>query len=318
MKNVRALLVTVAASLTLSAHGQLINAVKAVVHDAVVTQWEVERSTLPAEEGLRRQYGSQSVAYQRKLSEALTENLEVRLKRQLILHDFKSGGYSIPEPILDDAVEEEVQKNYGDRAKLIRTLQAQGMTYEKFRQKTKEDIILRALSAKNIAQEIIISPHRIESYYLATKDKYKVEEEVKLRRIVLNKPPNADAGSVRKLAEEIRLKIKDGAAFTEMASIHSEASDKNAGGLWGWVERKVLAQELADIAFALKPGEVSEVLEVGNAYFVLLVEDRRPAHSKALSEVRDEIESNLKQEERNRLEKQWIERLKKKTFVRYF
>lgn len=319
MKNFHAFLGTFAvASLTLSARGELINAIKAVVHDAVVTQQEVELYTAPAEEGLRRQYRAQPDVYQRELLKALNENLEDRLKRQLVLHDFKTGGYSIPEPILDDAVEEEMHKNFGDRTKLIKTLQARGMTYEKFRQQTKENIIMRALRAKNISQEIIISPHKIESYYLATKDKYKIEEEVKLRRIMITNSPTAEPQFARKLVEEIRTKIKDGAAFSEMAATYSQSADSRDKGLWGWVERTVLRKELADIAFALKPGEVSDVIEVGNAYFILLVEERRPAHSKALSEVRDEIENNLVKEERERLEKQWIERLKKKTFIRYF
>ena len=48
------------------------------------------------------------------------------------------------------------------------------------------------------------------------------------------------------------------------------------------------------------------------------VEEARVAHVKALAEVRDEIEKNLVLSERERIEKQWIEKLKKKTFVRYF
>ena len=84
------------------------------------------------------------------------------------------------------------------------------------------------------------------------------------------------------------------------------------------VEQSALAKELADGIAGLKPGEVSEPLQVGNACFLLLLEEKRAAHNKALSEVREEIESNLMKEERDRLEKQWIDRLKKKTFIRYF
>lgn len=318
MNKLRALLVTVTATgLAVSAPAELVNAIKAVVHDTVVTQEEVENYTAQAEDALRRQYGRQPEVYQRELLKALNENLEERLKRQLILHEFKSGGYNIPEAILESAVQEEIDKR-GGRERLLKTLQARGMTFEKFRQQTREGIILGALRAKNISQEIIISPHKIESYYLANQDRYKMDEGVKLRRIVLNKPSEAEAETVRKLAEEIRAKIKAGAAFSEMASIYSQSPDRRDGGLWGWVEKSVLRKELADVAFTLKPGEVSDVIDVGNALFLLLVEERRSTHVKALSEVRDEIEASLLKEERDRLEKQWIDKLKKKTFVRYF
>jgi len=52
-------------------------------------------------------------------------------------------------------------------------------------------------------------------------------------------------------------------------------------------------------------------------YYLMLVEDKRTAHVKSLPEVKDEIEKNLAADERQRLHKQWIDRLKAKAFVRY-
>lgn len=317
MRAIRAILTLIAtAGFSLSLHAELVNGIKAIVHDSVVTKHEVESITAPAEQLLRERYRGQPDAYERELLKVLNENLEDRLKRQLILQDFKRGGYNFPEPIIQEAVEEEIRTRFGGREKLIKSLQSMGMTFEKFRQQTRENIIMRALRSKNISQEIIVSPHRIETFYLANKDKFQVEDEVKLRMIVLNKPSEADAAGVRKLADEIRAKVKAGAAFSEMAGVYSQG--RNPGGDWGWVERSVLRKELADIAFNLKVGEVSEPTEIGNACYLMLVEDKRPAHTKALSEVRIEVEETLLQEERARLEKQWIDRIKKKTFVRYF
>jgi parvulin-like peptidyl-prolyl isomerase len=79
-----------------------------------------------------------------------------------------------------------------------------------------------------------------------------------------------------------------------------------------------LRPELADAAFKLKSGQLSDVIDTPEACYVMLVEDARISHTKTLPEVRDQIEKNLLLEERNRLEKQWIDKLKKKTFFRYF
>jgi len=308
----------------LSLQAELVNGIQAIVHDAVVTKQEVELYTAPAAEVLLRRYRTQPEVYARKLTEALNENLEELLKRQLILRDFKTGGYNLPEPIIQGVVEEQIRTRYGGREKLIKTLQAQGMTSEKFRQQARENIIISALKGKNISQEIIVSPHKIKSFYDANEDKFKVNEEVKLRVIVLNIPVESDAPRIRKRAGEIRAKIKEGAAFSELASVNSEGRQRDQGGDWGWIQKYdldgalVLRKELAEPAFALKPGEMSEVIEIGNTCYLMLVEDKRPAHTKALGEVRAVIEETLLQEERARLEKLWIERLKKKTFVRYF
>lgn len=303
-----------AAGFSCSLHAELVNGIKAVVHDAVVTKQEVELYTAQAEEVLRRQYRNQPEMYEKKLVEALNENLEERMKRQLILHDFKAGGYNIPEAIIQDAVEEEIRTRWGGRDKLVKSLQAQGMTVEKFRQQTRENIITRALRSKNIAQEIVVSPHRIETFYLANKEKFQVEDQVKLRMIVLNKATASDAAATRKLAGEIHAKIKAGAAFSEMAGVYSP--NRNSEATW-WTKNGLL-KELADVAFNMKVGELSEPIDMEKAVFLMFVEDKRPAHTKALSEVRAQVEDILLQEERTRLEKQWIDRLKKKTFVRYF
>ena len=53
-------------------------------------------------------------------------------------------------------------------------------------------------------------------------------------------------------------------------------------------------------------------------YYLMLVEDRRTAHFRPLTEVREDIERNLLLEEQKRIRQQWIDRLKKKTFVQSF
>ena len=103
-----------------------------------------------------------------------------------------------------------------------------------------------------------------------------------------------------------------------MASIYSQGSQRGQGGDWGWVERSVLRKELAEVAFSLKPGERSSVIETPQACYIMLVEETKPAHVKPLNEIREEIEKSLLVAERSRLAAQYIDKLKQKTFIRYF
>ncbi len=298
-----------------SARAELANGIKAIVHDSIITYVDVEDLTSQTADVLVRQYRRDPAALQKKMQEARDENLDRLLSRELILHEFSTAGYSMPDSVIDEVVQQRIRSRYGDRVTLTKTLQAQGITFEKFKQQVREQFIVEAMRSKNIAAEIIISPYKIENYYAANKDKYKVEDQVKLRMIVLNK---AGDPSAKKLADEIAVKLKEGADFAEMAGLHSQGSQRNQGGDWGWVEKSVLRKELADVAFTLKAGQVSEVIDTPEACYLMKVEEAREAHVRPLSEVRDEIERNLVLAERERLEKQWIEKLKKKTFVRYF
>jgi peptidyl-prolyl cis-trans isomerase SurA len=304
----------------LSARGQLVDGIKVVVDDALVTHVDVDLDMLGrgAVESLQRQYSREPEMFQKKLSEAETDSLQRLLDRRLILHEFKS--LKVPETILDSEVDreiqQEIQSRYMDRMTLQKTLQAEGITYEAHRKQIRERIIIGFLSHKNVASEVIISPHKVEAFYMAHTNDFTMNDEVKLRMIVLTNTPSLEAPQPKKLAEEIVAKLKEGAEFGQLASVYSQVLQRREKGEWS--ERAILRKEIADAAFKLKAGEYSDVIETPDACYIILVEDIKSSHMKSLGEVRDQIETALKLEERARLEKLWLAKLKKKTFVRYF
>ncbi|MFN7138045.1 MAG: peptidylprolyl isomerase [Limisphaerales bacterium] len=300
-----------------SAKADLVNGVYVIVNDAVITFQEVEGAIAPLAEALARQHRNNPQLFQEKLQQLRQEKIEELVERQLILHDFKTAGYHLPEAVIDDAIRDRIKERFGNRATLAKTLQAQGISFETFRKQIREDYIVQAMVRTKISPEkILISPQKVENYYNANLNKYQVADQVKLRMIVLNKS-NPEDTAARKRAEEIINKIKEGASFTEMASVYSD-SQRSQGGDRGWIERDVLKKELSDVAFSLTPGRHSNIVEQPEACYILLVEEARTAHTKPLVDVREEIEGILRNEERARLQKQWIERLKAKSFVRYF
>lgn len=311
------LLLVVVACINGIVHAELASGIKAIVHDSVITYQEVDLFAAPAVKEASRQYSNNRDRFMDAVSEVISNSLEQLVDRQLVLRDFKAAGYNLPESIIDETIQGRIREKYGDRKTLIKTLQAEGMQYEKFRQEMRDQIIVDAMRGKNISSELIISPRKMEKYYSEHATNYSVEDEVKLRMIVLNKS-GADDTQARKLADDIETKLKEGATFSEMASVYSQGSQRGQGGDWGWVERSVLRKELAEAAFGLKAGERSPVIETPQACYLMLVEDTKPAHIRSLSEVREEIEKTLEVQERARLAKQYIDKLKAKTFVRYF
>src|ERR1051325_6136198 len=164
----------------LNAKGQLVDGIKVVVDDSLVTHVDVDLDMLGrgAVESLRRQYAGQE-----KLTEAESDSLERLLDRQLILHEFKS--LKVPETILDSEVDREIQNEiqsrYMDRMTLMKTLQAEGITYEAHRKQIRERIIISFLTHKNVSSEVVISPHKVEAFYMSHTNDFQMEDQVKLR-----------------------------------------------------------------------------------------------------------------------------------------
>ena len=294
--------------------------IKVVVDDSLVTHVDVDLDMLGrgAVESLQRQYARQPDLFQKKMSEAESDSLERLLDRQLILHEFKS--LKVPETILDSEVDreiqQEIQSRYGDRMTLMKTLQGEGITVEAHRKQIRERIIISFLSHKNVSSEVIISPHKVEAFYIAHTNDFKMQDEVKLRMIVLTNTPSTEAPQPRKLAAEILAKLKEGTDFGSLASVYSQVPQRREKA--EWIDRAILRKEISDAAFNLKAGEYSDVIDTSDGCYIILVEDIKSSHMKTLGEVRDQIEGTLKLEERARLEKLWLAKLKKKTFVRYF
>ena len=309
-------MLTLCAPRRVSAQPETINGIAAIVNEAVITYYQVTNFTGQTLEALRMQYWNQPEVYQQKRMQIVSDALEQLVERRLILHEFKDSGAVIPEGFIDDQIKDQIRERYGDRVTLIKTLQGEGITMEAYRQRIRDDLVVEYMRQKHISSALLISPEKIQTYYETNRTEYQVADQVKLRMIVINRPPAASSSHLRELANEILRKIDEGAPFEEMANIYSDQTKKNSGG--DWYEKSGLRNELAEVAFKLEPGQHSGVIETPGAFFLVKVEEKRTAHVRPLQEVRDDIEKILLLQERSRLQKKWLDRLRKKSFVRYF
>jgi parvulin-like peptidyl-prolyl isomerase len=302
-----------------SAEKAISDGVAVIVNDAIITYYDVQKQIQDDVDLLVAQYARQPDVMRQKIGEIRAGATELLIDRQLILHEYKTAGYKYPETIIEDAIEDRIKQKFRDRATLLKGLHEQGITAEMWKQQQREEILIVAMQQLKAPRDVLISPQKILDFYETNKTNFSVGEQVKLRMIVLNKPAG-DTGGTKSLADEILRKINEGASFTEMAKIHSDGPQKNTGGDWGWADREhgTLRTELADVAFKLKPGEKSGVIDLPDACWIIEVEDKRPAHVKPLAEVRDDIERTLRIMEATRIQKKWLRRLRDKAFVAYF
>ncbi len=289
-----------------------VNGIAAKVNQEIITYRQVQEILFPL---LRRMAPEEADRQAPRLQKEIIDQL---VAHELILHDYKTEGYLLPDSVVEEQIQRRIRDQYGDRKTLAKTLRAQGDTYEKFRERERENIIVTQMSHINVASDIIISPKKIREYFEAHQDEFQLEERVRLRMILINQPEGAPADRAAKMAREILLKLNDGAVFEEMARVYSEGAHAKNGGDWGWVEKSVLRADLAEQAFTLKKGEHSGVIATENAAFIMKVEERQGKGVRPLIEVSEKIENTLLSEERSRLYKQYVERLKRRQYVAYF
>ncbi len=302
---------------------EVVDGIAAIVNKDVITISQVRELVGAREKSLSQVYSGPELAA--KIKEMRLSALNDLIDRQLILQEFRameSKGANIPEYVLDDRVQTIIREEFGgDRSAFVRTLQAQGYTITRFKDLEREKIIVQAMRQAKVTNDFVISPTQIQNFYNKNKAAYSTPEQVKLRMIIIREGGNGNditgAESKKQVASEIRDKIVGGAEFARMAEMYSEDENtQQVGGDWGWVERGTLNEQLTSVAFALRPGEVSPVVTIGNTYYIMMVEAKKNAAVKPITDVRDEIEKNLIQEERMKAQNRWLETLRRKAYIK--
>lgn len=152
------------------------------------------------------------------------------------------------------------------------------------------------------AEGIEVSEDDIRKYYEEKKDtRFTEPRQVRARHILLRVPPDATEKQKREAREKLeawrREIVEQGADFAALAREHSEdPGSKEAGGELGWFGEGRMVKPFEKAAFALSPGEVSQVVETPFGLHLIQVEEVRDARVRPLEEVREEIAEEIRRE----------------------
>jgi parvulin-like peptidyl-prolyl isomerase len=267
---------------------------------------------------LRTQYHGEEL--EKQIQVARSAALQDLIDRQLIVQSFHKEKFELPEHFVEERINDIIRDDFGgDRNTFIKTLQAQNYSLTEFKKMEMDKIIVSAMRSKNVKPVTTISPTKVMDYYKQHRAEFTAKEQVKLRLIMI--PTRAAEGNTaaqKAIAEEILGKLADGAPFDRMAQMYSEDATRDAGGDWGWIERKTLAPPLEKVAFNLPPGRVSHVIELGPNFYILKVEEKRGGDTPSFTKLRPEIEKKLMQEETQRQQELWLAGLRQKAYIQKF
>jgi parvulin-like peptidyl-prolyl isomerase len=299
---------------------RLVDGVAAVVNSNAITFSQVREMMMFRQRSLAEVY--QGAELEQKMKESQQAALKDLIDRQLIIDHFNSEGFQIPAYVVEDQINKIIREEFGgDRQAFVRTLRAQGFSLARFREIERDKIIVQAMRQKAVRSDFVISPDKVEAYYRKNIEQFSTPEEIKLSMIVLRPEFDAtedDIAAKKSMAEEIRVKLADGGDFAGMAQMYSDDSTADFGGDWGWIDRRTLTSDITDAAFQLQTGELSPVIRLGDTFYIMKVDARKPAVRRPLEEVRDEISRKLFEEERLRLQDRWIATLREKAYVKIY
>ncbi len=303
------------------------NGVAAVINSEAITFREVLQQTQMEEDDLKNQQQAGKITddeRKARIRERRKTVLDSLIETRLIIQDYKKKGYNFPAYYFDREERQRVRDQFGgDRQALVKTLEERGITMADWKKNIQETFIVQQMRQINAKRFITISPHMIEEYYQNHIRDFLQPDRVKLRMIYLAPESSTE---VEAQAKEVLSQVESGVDFAALAKKYSDYN-RAGGGLFmdqgGWAEREGLKSELAEVAFRLRPGQASGILSLPSAkgppaYYLLQVEEVKKATVTPLSSIRDAIESTLVAAESEKVQKEWIERLKRDAYIERF
>lgn len=158
---------------------------------------------------------------------------------------------------------------------------------DELRARTEEQLLVERLLIREVAARVALGLDDAKAYYDAHKDEFRREEEVRILQVLVATRPEAEA---------LQREITRGVDFRRLAREQSIAPDAEQGGDLGWSPRSGLPPELADVAFALKKGQVSDVVQSPFGFHLLKLVERREPTVRPFTDVERALERRLRRE----------------------
>lgn len=197
-------------------------------------------------------------------------------------------------------------------------LKTNNLTEPEAREIVRNDIVVTNLLEKEVFDKIAISDADIQDYYQQNLSKFTQPEGTRISHLLIEVGPDAtleDKLQALGKAEAIRKKLSAGADFATLAKTDSACPSKEEGGDLGLFAKEEMLPEFATALAALKPGELSPVVETTFGFHVLKLVARNPAAVTTLEEVKAKIESYLKQQRTQQAIADYVGGLKKNATI---
>jgi peptidyl-prolyl cis-trans isomerase SurA len=279
------------------------NRIAATVNGKPIFESQVRENFDPMKPLIRRQFAGQPSVIPQKLGELWTNSLDSLIDRTLVVMDFEKRGLHIPDTVLEDAM-------------------AEDKGHEVDRERFRARMIFGMMRQNNIGDLSEPTQEQIAQYYDAHQQEFLVEERANVSVIDLKKSKHADSDggeeTQRKEAAIIRAQLANGADFVSTVGAHNPKQSNITLRETCWYERSALRPELGNAAFSLQPGEVSDVVETSNDFFIIRLLEKRPAEQQPLEEVTENIQKNLLKQRREAAEKEWLDGLRSQAVIQRF
>jgi len=240
------------------------------------------------------------------------EAMDLLIEQMLVAQQAEKAGVQADAATVDEAFAE-LRSVFDDDATFEMKLKEDGFTQESLR---------RHLGRMMAAQQYLdgirensseVTEQDLKRYYEDNTQRLTLPEQVRVRHILITWKPLGKQDDRAFIRESMQPILKRARAGEDFAALARELSDdyatKQMGGDTGFFHRGQMAPAFEEAAFALEPGEISDVVETSFGVHIIKLEQRQEQELLAYDDIHDQLRDHVRQEKAEAAVRAEIDRL---------
>jgi peptidyl-prolyl cis-trans isomerase SurA len=321
------------ACLSVVASAQVVEEIICRVNNQIITRSEFARSKDQLRDEVKQQDpNNPDKAYADREKDVLRDLID----QQLLLDKAKDLGITGDTDLIKQLDQMRKDMKLDSMEALEKEAEKQGISWEDFKQTQRNQIITRKVIGEEVGGHLSISKEEEQKFYDEHKAEMEQPEFIRLSEILVapktpsdpkaaapagSQPPADDAAQQAALkaaqakADDLLKQIRDGANFDDIARKYSDGPSAADGGALGIFKRGQLAKELEDKTFAMKSGDVTDVIRTKQGYVILKVVDHQQAGVPPLKEALPKIQDALYYQKLQPALRAYLTKLREDAFI---
>ena len=221
--------------------------------------------------------------------------VERLLDEQVEKADIKITDNDVNNQIKEMAAQQSPPMSVQDIQKMV---ESQGQKFDDVKERIRKGLGYQKVMEASWAGKADVNDSDIKKYYTENKSEFETPEQVRASHILIKTDPNitdpnqAKAKALAK-AQELLKQIKGGGDFAELAKKNSACPSASRGGDLDYFGKGQMVEPFEKAAFALKPGQVSDVVETKFGYHIIKVTDHKDPNTVPFDKAKDDIKKML-------------------------
>ena len=302
------------------------------INNQIVTRTEYIHSRDQLKQEIQQQEPANA---DRIFAEKQRDVLRDLIDQQLLLEKGKDLSITGDTELVKRLDEMRKQMNLESMEDLEKAAQGQGVSYEEFKQNLRNQIITQRVIGQEVGSHLSMNKEEEQKFYNQHRDEMQQPEQVRLSELLIAPktatPPAAGADSTpqtaspadteaalaaaRAKAEDLLDQLHKGASFEDLAKKSSDGPSAHDGGDLSYFKRGTLSKELEEKVFAMKAGDMTDVIRTKQGFVILKVTEHQMAGIPSLKEMEPRIQDALYMQKLQPALRAYLTKLREDAFI---